>query len=53
VLWRVFEVTGEWSDMPTGELHNLYSLADIIWQINSKRIRWTRPVLRMGEGRNM
>jgi hypothetical protein len=35
------------------ELHNLYSLPDIIRQIKSRRMRWVRHVARMGEGRNV
>jgi hypothetical protein len=36
-----------------GELHNLYSSADIIRQIKSFWIRWTGHVARMGHGRNV
>jgi hypothetical protein len=36
-----------------GELHNLYSSADIIKQIKSRRMRWAGHVARMGEGRNV
>jgi hypothetical protein len=34
------EVTGEWRKLHSGELHNLYSSADIIKQIESRRMRW-------------
>jgi hypothetical protein len=37
----------------SGELHNLYSSADIIMQIKSRRMRWAGHVARMGEGRNV
>jgi hypothetical protein len=44
VLRRIFdpkrdEVTGEWRKLHIGELHNLYSLPDIIRQIESRRVR--------------
>jgi hypothetical protein len=44
---------GEWRKMQNGELHNLYSLPDIIRQIKSRRMRWTGHVARMIEGRNV
>jgi hypothetical protein len=47
------EVTGEWSKLHSGELHNLYSSPDIIRQIKSRRMRWAGHVARMGEGRNV
>jgi hypothetical protein len=47
------EVTGEWSKLPSGELHNLYSSPDIISEIKSRRMRWTGYVARMGEGKNV
>jgi hypothetical protein len=31
----------------------LYSSPDIIWQIKSRRMRWTGHVACMGEGRNV
>jgi hypothetical protein len=37
----------------SGELHNLYSSADIIRQIKSRRMRWAGHLARMGEGRNV
>jgi hypothetical protein len=45
VLRRIFgskrdEVTGEWSKLHNGELHNLNSSPDIITQIKSRRMRW-------------
>jgi hypothetical protein len=58
VLRRIFgskrdEVTGEWSKLHSGELHNLYSSPDIIRQIKSRRMRWAGHVARRGEGRNL
>jgi hypothetical protein len=55
VLRRIFgpkrdEVTGEWRELHSGELHNLYSSPDIIRRIKSRRIRWAGHVARMGEG---
>jgi hypothetical protein len=47
------EVTGEWRKLHSGELHNLYTSADIIRQIKSRRMRWAGHVARMGEGRNV
>jgi hypothetical protein len=58
VLRRIFgpkrdEVTGEWRNMHSGELHNSYSSPDIIRQIKSRRMRWVGHVARTGEGRNV
>jgi hypothetical protein len=47
------EVTGEWRKLHSGELHNLYSSADIIRQIKSRRMRWAGHVARMGEDKNV
>jgi hypothetical protein len=47
------EVTGEWRKLHSGELHHLYSSADITRQIKSRRMRWAGHVARMGEGRNV
>jgi hypothetical protein len=47
------DITGEWRKLHNGELHNLYSSADIIRQIKSRRMRWAGHVARMGEGRNV
>jgi hypothetical protein len=47
------EVTGEWRQLHSGELHNLYSSPDIIRQIKSRGMRWAGHVARMGEGRNV
>jgi hypothetical protein len=47
------EVMGEWRKLFSGELHNLYSLPDIISQMKSRRMRWAGHVARMGEGSNM
>jgi hypothetical protein len=54
VLRRIFgpkrdEATGEWGEVHSGELHNLYSSPDIIRQIKSRRMRWEEHVAHMGE----
>jgi hypothetical protein len=46
------EVTGDWRKMYNEELHNLYSSPNIIRMIESRRMRWTGNVGRMGETRN-
>jgi hypothetical protein len=58
VLSRIFgpkrdEVTGQWRKLHNGELHNLYSIPDIIRQIKLRRMRWAGHVACMGEGRNV
>ncbi|KAJ4441857.1 hypothetical protein ANN_11716, partial [Periplaneta americana] len=57
VLRKIFgakrdEVTGEWRKLHNTELHALYSSADIIRNIKSRRLRWAGHVARMGESRN-
>jgi hypothetical protein len=47
------EVTGDWRKLHDGELHNLYSLPDIIRQTKSRRMRWAGHVARMGEESKM
>jgi hypothetical protein len=46
-------VTGEWRKLHSEELHNLCSSPDIIWQVNSRRMRCSGHVARMGEERNV
>jgi hypothetical protein len=58
VLRRIFgpnrdEVTVEWRKLHNEELHNLYSSADIIRQINSRRLRWAGHAARLGEERKL
>jgi hypothetical protein len=58
VMRRIFgpkrdEETGEWRKLHKGELHNLYSLPDIVREIKSRRMRWVGHVARMREGRNL
>jgi hypothetical protein len=46
------EVTGGWRKRHDEELHNLYSSPSIIRMIESRRMRWTGNVTRMGAKRN-
>jgi uncharacterized membrane protein len=52
VLRRIFEpkrdATGDWRKLHNEELHNLYSLPNIIRMIKSRRMRWAGHVARMG-----
>jgi hypothetical protein len=53
-LRRIFgpkqdEVTGKWRKLHNEELYNLYSSADIIRQVKSRRMRWAGHVACMGE----
>jgi hypothetical protein len=45
-------VTGDWRKLHNEELHNLYSLPNIIRMIKLRRMRRTGHVARMGEKRN-
>ena len=58
VLRRVFgpkmdEVTGEWRKLHYEKLSDLYSLANIVRVVKSRRMRWAWHVARMGEGRGV
>jgi hypothetical protein len=46
-------VTGERRKLHKGELNDLYFLPNIVREVNSRRIRLTVHVARMGEGRGM
>jgi hypothetical protein len=57
VLRRIFilkidEVMGDWRKLHNEELHNLYSLPNIIRMIKLRRMRWAGHVARMGETRH-
>jgi hypothetical protein len=43
----------DWRNLHNEELHNLYSSADIIRQIKSRRMRWAGHVAHMGEERKV
>jgi hypothetical protein len=56
VLRRIFvpkrdEVTGEWRELHSEELHNLYSSTNItiIRYVKSRQVRWAGHMARMGE----
>jgi hypothetical protein len=58
VLRKVFgpkrnEVTGEWGKLHNEEMNDLYSLANIMRVVKSRRMRWAEHVARMGEDRGM
>jgi hypothetical protein len=58
MLRRIFgpkrdEVTGGWRKLHNEELHNLYSLPNIIIMIKQRRMRWAGHVARRGEKRNV
>ena len=46
------KVTGEWRKPHNGELHDLYSLPNIV-QVIKSRMRWAGHVARMGERRGV
>jgi hypothetical protein len=47
------EVTGEWGKLHNGELHNLYSIPDIIRLIKTRRMRWAGLVACMVKDRKV
>jgi hypothetical protein len=46
------EEGGSWRKLHKDELHDLYSLPNIVRVIKSRRMRWAGHVARMGEGRD-
>jgi len=57
-LRRIFgpkrdEVTMEWRKLHNDELNGLYSSHNIVRPIKSRRMRWTRQVVRMGMRRGV
>jgi hypothetical protein len=58
VLRRVFgprrdEVTAEWGRLHNEKLNDLYSLANIVRVVKSRRMRWAGHVMRMEEERGL
>jgi PAS domain-containing protein len=58
VLRRIFgpkrdEVTGEWRELHSEELHNLYSSPNIMRQGKSRRIRWAGQRTHMEDERRV
>jgi hypothetical protein len=55
VLRKIFgpkrEEDGSWRKLHNDELHDLYSSANIVRVIKSRRMRWTGHVARMREGK--
>jgi hypothetical protein len=49
---KIYEVTGDWRKLHNEELHRLYSSANIIRMMKSRRMRWAGYLARMGEKRN-
>ena len=54
VLRRIFgpksdEITRKWIKLHNEELNKLYSSPNIVWGINSRRIRWAEHIERMVE----
>jgi hypothetical protein len=47
------EVTGEWRKLHNEEPNDMYSLANIVRVVRSRRMRWVGHVARMGEGRGV
>jgi hypothetical protein len=41
---NIDDVTGDWRKLHNEELHNLYSLPNIIRMMKSRRMRWTGDV---------
>jgi hypothetical protein len=46
------EVAGDWRRLHNEELHNLYTVPNVIRVIRSRNMTWAGHVARMGETRN-
>jgi hypothetical protein len=57
VLRKIFgpkrEEDGSWRKLHNDELHSLYSSANIVMVIKSRRMRWAGHVALMGDGRSV
>jgi hypothetical protein len=56
VVRRIFgpkmdDVTGEWRKLHNGEFNDLYTSPNVVWVINSRRMRLAGHVACMGERR--
>jgi hypothetical protein len=47
------EVTGDWRQLHSGQIHNLCSSPDIIRHIKSRGMMWAEHVARTGAWRNL
>ena len=57
ILRKIFgakrdEITGEWKKLHNAELHELYSLSNIIRNLKTSLLRWKGHVARMEKSRN-
>ena len=48
---RGMRLQGEWRRLHNGKLYDRYSSPNIIWEIESRRIRWAGHVARMEDRR--
>ena len=53
ILATRFQVTGEWRKLHNEDLNDLYSSPNIVLVINSRRMRFSGHVARMGERRGV
>jgi hypothetical protein len=47
------EIMTEWRKFHNGKLHSLFSSQNIIREIKSRRMRWSKHVARMGADRKL